>query len=511
MPIEDQISDLQASVTALLAAVSVKRTELDLAVTTSQAALTNATTAANTAQAALDAALAIPEVADVVALNAAVADAEAAAAAALVSRDQAVAAAALYPALTGQALGVPRVNAGATGLEFRSPTNLRSDLGLATTSAVTFGSLSLGPVATKTANFTLSATENVVINNKSGSACVVTLPAASLHSGRILFFVNGANGQALTSASANVIPITGAAAATAITPAGVGKYAQLVSNGTNWVVVSASYELPSLAVANMLASAVRTSAEGLSTPLDTELATAAWVEDYARDVVPYNCIINGQGRVNARGYVSGTATTVANQYAIDRWVVIVSGQSLVFTGTQDRRIMTAPAGGVEQHVEDINIQGGTYVLNWFGTATATVNGTARAKGEPFTLPAGTQADVRFFNGTFTDVQLELGSVPSRYQYMTLQEEQKRCERYYTTTVTSARFWAAAAGHLMGVPITWRTVMRTTPAVTRTGTFVNTTTPTVANIGSTGARFGIQSSAAGDCYALDQIITADAEI
>jgi hypothetical protein len=93
-------------------------------------------------------------------------------------------------------------------------------------------------VATKTADFTLADTEGWIINNKSGSTCTVTLPAASAWSGRAVTFKN-LQLQTLVSASSNVVPLIGGAAGTAILPGLVGAWATLVSDGTNWVVMAA--------------------------------------------------------------------------------------------------------------------------------------------------------------------------------------------------------------------------------------------------------------------------------
>lgn len=143
-----------------------------------------------------------------------------------------------------------------------------------------------------------------------------------------------------------------------------------------------------------------------------------------------NRIINGQGRINQRAYVSGTATVGANQYTLDRWRVVTSGQSLTFTGTNAGRTMTAPAGGCEQVIEGANIEGGTYVINWTGTATCTVDGTPRAKGATFALTANTNATIRMIGGTFTDVQVELGTVPTTFERLPFGQELEDCLRYY---------------------------------------------------------------------------------
>jgi hypothetical protein len=88
---------------------------------------------------------------------------------------------------------------------------------------------------TQTANFTVAATDVWSINNKSGSTCTVTLPAPSTNTGRVLYFQNY-QAQTLVSASSNVVPLAGGAAATSILLASTGDSATLVSDGTNWLM-----------------------------------------------------------------------------------------------------------------------------------------------------------------------------------------------------------------------------------------------------------------------------------
>jgi len=92
---------------------------------------------------------------------------------------------------------------------------------------------------TKTADFTVAATDYWLINNKSGSTCTVTLPAAASYAGRQLTFKN-IQPQLLVSASSNVVPIDGTAAGTAILLAVAGNWATIVSDGTNWVIMQAA-------------------------------------------------------------------------------------------------------------------------------------------------------------------------------------------------------------------------------------------------------------------------------
>jgi hypothetical protein len=92
---------------------------------------------------------------------------------------------------------------------------------------------------TKTADFTVSNGDIWYINNKSGSTCTVTLPAASSWTGRSLTFKN-MQAQTLVSASSNVVPIDSTSAGTAILLAVVGNWATMVSDGTNWVIMQAA-------------------------------------------------------------------------------------------------------------------------------------------------------------------------------------------------------------------------------------------------------------------------------
>jgi len=105
------------------------------------------------------------------------------------------------------------------------------------TAAITaaINAASSAPV-TKTADFTVADNETWLINNKSGSTCTVTLPAAGAWSGRQLTFKN-LQAQTLVSASSNVAPIDSTTAGTAILLAVAGNWATMVSDGTNWIIM----------------------------------------------------------------------------------------------------------------------------------------------------------------------------------------------------------------------------------------------------------------------------------
>jgi len=80
---------------------------------------------------------------------------------------------------------------------------------------------------------------SLVINNKSGSTCVVTLPDAIIYPGRQVTFQNYQD-EALISASSDVVPRGGGAAGTEILDDVAGNWATLVSDGTNWVIMKAA-------------------------------------------------------------------------------------------------------------------------------------------------------------------------------------------------------------------------------------------------------------------------------
>ncbi len=92
------------------------------------------------------------------------------------------------------------------------------------------------PTVITTTTFTVGAGQNYILNAASGTV-TITLPTPSENLGRVIFVANAA-ARILSSASANVVSLTGGGAGTAILTAGVGHWATLVSDGTNWRIVS---------------------------------------------------------------------------------------------------------------------------------------------------------------------------------------------------------------------------------------------------------------------------------
>jgi hypothetical protein len=88
-----------------------------------------------------------------------------------------------------------------------------------------------------TASATVNGESNVVCNY--AGTVTLTLPAASSNSGRSIR-IKTITANTVISASSNVKPINSDTAGTAILAATAGKFATLVSNGTDWIIMEAN-------------------------------------------------------------------------------------------------------------------------------------------------------------------------------------------------------------------------------------------------------------------------------
>lgn len=187
-----------------------------------------------------------------------------------------------------------------------------------------------------------------------------------------------------------------------------------------------------------------------------------------------NLLINSNGLINQRAYVSGTATTVSNQYTVDRWRVVTSGQNLTFTTTNGITTFTAPAGGVEQVIENLNVLGGDYVLTINGNATAIVAEstdnvtytTITPVDGKYTITGGKYVKVKLSGGTFSLPQFEKGTIATPFENRPYGLELSLCQRYYWAIppyyLKAYGYGNAANGFQFSfkLPVT----MRTTPTI-----------------------------------------------
>ena len=93
------------------------------------------------------------------------------------------------------------------------------------------------PATTTDATYTVTTALWVVVNY--AGTCTVTLPAAASFTGRYIT-IKTITANTVVSNASNVLPIDSASAGTAILAATAGKWARLVSNGTNWVIMEAN-------------------------------------------------------------------------------------------------------------------------------------------------------------------------------------------------------------------------------------------------------------------------------
>jgi hypothetical protein len=153
----------------------------------------------------------------------------------------------------------------------------------------------------------------------------------------------------------------------------------------------------------------------------------------AQNNVGRNRLHNGGFRINQRIYVSGTALA-AGVYAHDRWKAGSGGCTYTFTQTYPSTTLTITVGTLQQVVELLDAEGGTYTLSWTGTAQGRVNAGSYA-ASPVTvtgLPAATTITVEFNTGTLGTAQLEPGSVATQFERQSAAMDYANCLRFFQT-------------------------------------------------------------------------------
>lgn len=322
----------------------------------------------------------------------------------------------------------------------------------------------------------LEADANVARPITAGGTGAVSAPAALAAFCGFTSTATAAGITTLTAASTATQCFTGSLAQTVVLP-------DTTTLVAGWVYEIINSSTGVLTVNSSGGNVVATVASGTTASLRCILASGTTAASWSA-LNPIgagrNHVYNPTGAVNQRDYVSGTATTAANQFTLDRWFVIVSGQNLTFTGTGAARVMTAPAGGVAQVIEGINIAGGTYVLNWTGAATCKVNGTTITKGEPFTLLANINATIAFYSGTFTEVKADKDA-RTPFVYRDIDTELYSCQRYFEVMLAQQAGMAFSVSNLT-FGQRFRVGKRATPtmAATAHGSWVgNNSTGTVS--------------------------------
>ncbi|UZE51902.1 hypothetical protein ONR75_15840 [Rhodopseudomonas sp. P2A-2r] len=155
-----------------------------------------------------------------------------------------------------------------------------------------------------------------------------------------------------------------------------------------------------------------------------------------------NLLINPDFRVNQRVYVSAAALAVGI-YGHDRWKAGAAGGDYSFAQLASSTTITIASGKtLIQVVEDKNVEGGTYVLSWTGTAQARAGvNSATPSGSYAASPliiagqtAGTVMSVEFNAGTLGKAKLEVGLVPTPFVMSSIDIEAAKCLRYFEVVI-----------------------------------------------------------------------------
>ena len=258
------------------------------------------------------------------------------------------------------------------------------------------------------------------------------------------------------------------------------------------------------------------------------LPTTAWllcdgtnvIEPVANKTGFKNLIINGDGRINQREYISGTATTTANEYTLDRWRVVTLGQNLTFSTTENVTTMTLPSGGIEQVIEGLNFGSGTYTISFVATGdtVCTVDGVTKVSGDTFTLTGGTNATVKFSSasetGTVKLIQVESGTIATPFEQRPIGLELSLCQRYYEVVEVGATrvFYRTIIGALSAAfNLFYKTTKRTTPTLSTSGLSVSNGTIGVVATTTDSIRIDCTPNASNIAVNPVGYIAADSEL
>jgi hypothetical protein len=170
-----------------------------------------------------------------------------------------------------------------------------------------------------------------------------------------------------------------------------------------------------------------------------------------------NIVINGGFTINQRGYVSA-ATLASGAYGHDRWKGGAGGGNYSFTQLASNTQITIAANKtLIQVIENKNVASTSYVLSWEGTALAryAVNSATPAgsyAASPILITgqtAGAAMSIEFGNGassgTLGKVQLEAGTIATRFQERGAGDELAMCQRYYYRRTSTGAEVIAPAG------------------------------------------------------------------
>jgi len=189
-----------------------------------------------------------------------------------------------------------------------------------------------------------------------------------------------------------------------------------------------------------------TSLSGLTTPLSVaQGGTSGATPAAARSALGLlggtkNKLLNGAFRVNQRVYVSNTALaqgvpSTGVGYGHDGWRAGAGGCTYTFTQSSGPTTITITSGTLISKTEAQAIDQAQMVLSWTGTArgrygvnNAEPSGAYADSPILITATVGESVAVEFDNGTLGLVQLENGTVPTEFEWLSIGSVLDLCRR-----------------------------------------------------------------------------------
>jgi hypothetical protein len=95
------------------------------------------------------------------------------------------------------------------------------------------------PLTITAGSYTVGTLDTSIICNNSSGTITLTLPAPATFPARIIR-LKTMQAQTVVSAGSNVVPLIGGSASTAILAATAGKWAEIQSDGSNWIIMAAN-------------------------------------------------------------------------------------------------------------------------------------------------------------------------------------------------------------------------------------------------------------------------------
>ena len=233
-----------------------------------------------------------------------------------------------------------------------------------------------------------------------------------------------------------------------------------------------------------------------------------------------NKIINGNFGINQR-VVSGTVALSAGQYGHDRFKAGADGCTYTFSTVENVTTITITAGSLIQIIEGANLQSGTHILSWIGTAQGKIGtGSYGASGVTQTIVGGANTAIKFNTGTLSQVQLEKGSVATPFEQRSIGMELALCQRYYEYIGSSAAnaiswYGTISGGGKIGISLNHiEKRANPTAAIGGTWTVSNVSQPIIVGAGTKTFSLsanGLAVGAANTSSTTSSYITLDAEL